>query len=284
MNGSPARKVSLRAWVDGLDVSAIAHGFGGGRERQAAGFERDPVDRGHHRAHRRQNVAGDDGARVRGGAASVLVRALGRDPRRQAPRAVSTRTTSSPRVRSRTRDADGAGAGEHRSPFATGLLVLLSGRATRLAPKFVGLDSGMSPSMRPAHSHRDRRPGRRRRRCGTIAPGPDERPLRSTTCAVTSSCASRRRRRSSRGRARVPPAPQEVSRSRCPCAGLGSTTLDLLAGAGTSAWSSVRSRCLVRRLPSEPSRTSSEAMPFTLRRLEVGPFSVAGRPDQDRRG
>jgi phosphoesterase RecJ-like protein len=39
--GSPARKVSLRASVDELDVSAIARGFGGGGHRQAAGFGTD---------------------------------------------------------------------------------------------------------------------------------------------------------------------------------------------------------------------------------------------------
>jgi phosphoesterase RecJ-like protein len=44
-DGSPARKVSLRASVDELDVSAIARGFGGGGHRQAAGFSTDlPID------------------------------------------------------------------------------------------------------------------------------------------------------------------------------------------------------------------------------------------------
>jgi phosphoesterase RecJ-like protein len=36
--GSPARKVSLRASVDEIDVSLIARSFGGGGHRQAAGF------------------------------------------------------------------------------------------------------------------------------------------------------------------------------------------------------------------------------------------------------
>ncbi len=40
-DGSPARKVSLRASVDELDVSAIARDFGGGGHRQAAGFGTD---------------------------------------------------------------------------------------------------------------------------------------------------------------------------------------------------------------------------------------------------
>ena len=39
--GSPERKVSLRASVDELDVSAIARVFGGGGHRQAAGFGTD---------------------------------------------------------------------------------------------------------------------------------------------------------------------------------------------------------------------------------------------------
>jgi phosphoesterase RecJ-like protein len=42
----PTRKVSLRASVDELDVSAIARIFGGGGHRQAAGFSSDePIDR-----------------------------------------------------------------------------------------------------------------------------------------------------------------------------------------------------------------------------------------------
>ncbi|MEN3340927.1 MAG: bifunctional oligoribonuclease and phosphatase NrnA [Actinomycetota bacterium] len=40
-DGRPARKVSLRASVDELDVSAIARVFGGGGHRQAAGFSSD---------------------------------------------------------------------------------------------------------------------------------------------------------------------------------------------------------------------------------------------------
>ncbi len=40
-DGGPPRKVSLRASVDELDVSAIARVFGGGGHRQAAGFSRD---------------------------------------------------------------------------------------------------------------------------------------------------------------------------------------------------------------------------------------------------
>jgi phosphoesterase RecJ-like protein len=39
--GNPARKVSLRASIDELDVSAIAREFGGGGHRQAAGFGTD---------------------------------------------------------------------------------------------------------------------------------------------------------------------------------------------------------------------------------------------------
>jgi phosphoesterase RecJ-like protein len=40
-DGAPPRKVSLRASVDELDVSAIARVFGGGGHRQAAGFSSD---------------------------------------------------------------------------------------------------------------------------------------------------------------------------------------------------------------------------------------------------
>src|SRR6266851_7635683 len=42
---APMRRVSLRASVDELDVSAIARSFGGGGHRQAAGFQSDkPID------------------------------------------------------------------------------------------------------------------------------------------------------------------------------------------------------------------------------------------------
>lgn len=41
----PTRRVSLRASIDELDVSAIARSFGGGGHRQAAGFQSDkPID------------------------------------------------------------------------------------------------------------------------------------------------------------------------------------------------------------------------------------------------
>ena len=40
-DGAPARKVSLRASVDEIDVSAIARKSGGGGHRQAAGFSSD---------------------------------------------------------------------------------------------------------------------------------------------------------------------------------------------------------------------------------------------------
>ena len=49
----PTRRVSLRASVDELDVSAIARLFGGGGHRQAAGFSSERVDRGDHGVHPR---------------------------------------------------------------------------------------------------------------------------------------------------------------------------------------------------------------------------------------
>ena len=48
---APARRISLRASIDELDVSAIARTFGGGGHRQAAGFSERGVDRRDHRAH-----------------------------------------------------------------------------------------------------------------------------------------------------------------------------------------------------------------------------------------
>ena len=41
LNGEPARKVSLRATDDRIDVSVIARALGGGGHRRAAGFSTD---------------------------------------------------------------------------------------------------------------------------------------------------------------------------------------------------------------------------------------------------
>src|SRR5213075_2288256 len=106
----PTRKVSLRASVDELDVSAIARTFGGGGHRQAAGFSRSVPPRG-----------------LEPAGVALVDKPAG---------------PSSFAVVAHIRRLTGARTGHAGTldPFATGLLLVLSGRATKLAPSFVGLD------------------------------------------------------------------------------------------------------------------------------------------------
>src|ERR1041385_8709444 len=96
----PTRRVSLRASVDELDVSAIARQWGGASVPRGA-----------------RNPAGVLLVDKPAGPSSFAVVA---DVRR--------------RTGART------GHAGTLDPFATGLLLVLSGRATKLAPRFVGLD------------------------------------------------------------------------------------------------------------------------------------------------
>ena len=117
-------------------MSAIARKAGGGGHRQAAGFSSEDSIEEIVEFIRREFVASTGGAgcggcrrgRV-GRSASSLARQAGRARRR---------SRSSPSCAA----ARGARTGHAGTldPFATGLLVLLSGAATRLAPCFVGLD------------------------------------------------------------------------------------------------------------------------------------------------
>ena len=132
--GGPARGVSLRASHDEIDVSAIARASGGGGHRQAAGFSSDASIEEITNFLRREFVAAA-GAPPPADAAEGP-RAERDHPRRQAGRALIVRDRR--RVRSRTGTKMGhAGT---LDPFATGLLLLLSGRSTKLAGSFVGLD------------------------------------------------------------------------------------------------------------------------------------------------
>ena len=132
--GGPSHRVSLRSSSDAIDVSAIARKSGGGGHVQAAGFSSEQpleeiVEFIRARIRRRRRPAG------------LTCR---REPRPRSGSRSSTsrrgrrRSRSSPSLRRRTRARTGhAGT---LDPFASGLLVLLSGAATRLAPCFVGLD------------------------------------------------------------------------------------------------------------------------------------------------
>ena len=133
--GTPARRVSLRASHDEIDVSAIARASGGGGHRQAAGFSSDasieeitelPPARVPRRCGRcRRRLMPPKGLEPSG---IILV---------DKPAGPSSFAIVA-RVRSRTGTKMGhAGT---LDPFATGLLLLLSGRSTKLAGSFVGLD------------------------------------------------------------------------------------------------------------------------------------------------
>ena len=155
--GGPTHRISLRSSSDEVDVSAIARASGGGGHRQAAGFSSErrstrsssssaasssPRPRWRRRlmaaarGYARSGVALVD--KPAGPSSFALVAALRR------------------RTRART------GHTGTLDPFATGLLVLLSGSATRLAPCFVGLDKRYVTDVDLTRD--DRRPATRRGR------------------------------------------------------------------------------------------------------------------------
>ena len=128
----PTRRISLRSSHDEVDVSAIAREAGGGGHRQAAGFSSEQLDRRDHRV---------PPPRVRAGVTAATV-----PPRARRPVGIALvdkpAGPSSFAIVAALRRRTGARTGHAGTldPFATGLLVLLSGAATRLAPCFVGLD------------------------------------------------------------------------------------------------------------------------------------------------
>ena len=132
--GGPTHRISLRSSSDEIDVSAIARQVGRRRPRQAAGFSSERLDRGDRRVHpprvRRRDRR--PGSSMPPRAASPVGIVLVDKPAGPSSFALVAE------LRRRT----GARTGHTGTldPFATGLLVLLSGSATRLAPCFVGLD------------------------------------------------------------------------------------------------------------------------------------------------
>ena len=159
--GAPARRISLRASHDELDVSAIARESGGGGHRQAAGFSSDDSIDEITDFLRREFVA------------ARACRAL--MPPRASSRAGSSSSTSRPGLR-RSRSSPGAprtgaktGHAGTLDPFATGLLLLFSGRATKLARSFVGLDKRYLTDVDLHVPDDDGRSGGRRRRAARAA-------------------------------------------------------------------------------------------------------------------
>ena len=134
--------MSLRSSVDEIDVSAIARKRDGGGHRQAAGFATDESleDIVRFLVTEFEAIAGEVERR------RVVCRQLVAIPRALEPTGIilvdKPAGPSSYTVLARVRSRTGARTGHAGTldPFATGLLVLLSGRATRLAQRFVGLD------------------------------------------------------------------------------------------------------------------------------------------------
>ena len=131
--GSPARRISLRASHDELDVSAIARESGRRRPPAGGGLLERRVDRRDH---------GVPAARVRRRLGSVALM----PPKGLEPSGIilvdKPAGPSSFAVMARVRSRLGTKMGHAGTldPFATGLLLLLSGRSTKLAGSFVGLD------------------------------------------------------------------------------------------------------------------------------------------------
>ena len=216
----PPRKVSLRSSVDEIDVSAIARRIGRRRAPQAAGFSSDlSID----------EITPLHRLRVRGGRRRRSQRGLMAIPKGLDPTGVilvdkpagpsSFAVVAS--VRGRTRAKTGhAGT---LDPFATGLLLLLSGRATKLASCFVGLDKRYLTEIDLSRTDCNRRPrGRRDRPSRASLPAPSsKRPWHGS--AVTSSCRSRPHRRSRSAASVRTACTGRGSWSRCPCAAHAST-------------------------------------------------------------
>ncbi len=140
-----AWRVSLRTADPAVDVSEIARQGGGGGHRAAAGFST-PA--------RPRRAAGVDRARARGPPRPGRSRWLRRLPRRGPPSGSSTSPPARPRTTSSPASAAGSGGGRRSGhagtldPFATGLLVVLVGRATRLADFLSGLDKSYRATIR----------------------------------------------------------------------------------------------------------------------------------------
>ena len=177
----PARRVSLRASDDELDVSAIARLSGGGGHRQAAGFSSE------------QSIE-EITDFIHGFESPVPPRALSPSGLFlvDKPEGPSSFTIVAD-VRRRT----GARTGHAGTldPFATGLLLVLSGAATKLAPCFVGLDKRYVTDVDLRSPTDDRRPGGRGGRTARPAGAAELERAARGACAARSSCRCRPRRR-----------------------------------------------------------------------------------------
>ena len=137
----PARRISLRASADEIDVSKIARASGGGGHRQAAGFSSDDsIERS-----------------PSSSAASSPRREMARKGRRRLCRAGivlfdKPAWPSSFAIVRDLREKTGARPGHAGTldPFATGLLVVLLGSFTKQAQRFVGAFEALRDGGRPS--------------------------------------------------------------------------------------------------------------------------------------
>ena len=166
--GSPARRISLRASHDELDVSAIARESGGGGHRQAAGFSSDDsideitaLPRAASSSPLRAGRAADAAARASSRAGSSSSTSRPGRPRSRSSRASASRTGTK------------MGHAGTLDPFATGLLLLLSGRVDKIGGIVRRTRQALSHGRRPDGPYVHGRSGGRGRRSGTSAPTPD---------------------------------------------------------------------------------------------------------------
>ena len=135
--------MSLRASHDELDVSAIARKAGGGGHRQAAGFSSDASVEEITDVHPAREFARAAARRLSPSGLVLVDKPAG-------PVVVRDR-----RAACAGAPARGPGHAGTLDPFATGLLLVLSGSATRLAPYFVGLDKRYVTEVDLSSAHVD---------------------------------------------------------------------------------------------------------------------------------
>ena len=269
-------KVSLRASADEVDVSVIARKEGGGGHRQAAGFSTSAAcDELIEFLRRPRSQAAAARTAVDG---VLLVRS-----RRGSPR-----TTSSLRcgARRRSRKAKVGHAGT-LDPFATGLLLVLVGQATRLQRYLVGLPKAYRVRARfgatsdtgdpTGELHRRPASGRRGRDPAALAPLTGEIEQRVPAYSAVKVG----------GRAALPQGPRAVRRSSAPSGPCGSSRLELIgfdeAGAGGRAGGGVLERHLRAPARGRPRRAVRRRAPTAPRSsARGGPVRAGGcRPGTD---
>ena len=166
----PTRRVSLRASVDELDVSAIARKSRRRRPPPGRRASRARVGRRDHRASSVARVRAVARHVARRGAAAAAVASRGPRADRRSSSSTSRPGPSSFAIvaRAPARAPARARATRERSTRSRpGSLLLLSGRATKLAPCFVGLDKRYLTEVDLHGADVDGRPGGRGRRART---------------------------------------------------------------------------------------------------------------------